>query len=203
VLGVMVARAAGKPLDVMFRERILDPLGMKDTGFYAPPDRIRRLITGYIPHDGKLAPFEPWNGLYAKPPTFPAGDSGLVSTADDYAAFAQFLRTGLAPDGERLLSEASLRAMKTDHLTPEQRHDGVQILGPGRGWGYGMAVVAEPNPDGVAPGAYGWNGGFGTSWFSDPASGLTAILLTQRVFDGPDPPQLHKDFWKASYAALA
>jgi len=55
----------------------------------------------------------------------------------------------------------------------------------------------------VAPGAYGWNGGFGTSWFNDPANGLTAVLLTQRVFDSADPPQLHKDFWRAAYATTA
>jgi CubicO group peptidase (beta-lactamase class C family) len=203
VLGVLVARAAGKPLDVVFQDRILGPLGMKDTAFWVPPAKQDRLVTGYMPQAGKLVPFEPWNGLYAKPPAFPAGDSGLVSTADDYARLAQFLRTGMSPDGRRLLSQASLKAMATNHLTQAQWEDGREILGAGRGWGYGMGVVVEPNPDGVPPGAYGWNGGFGTSWFNDPASGLTAILMTQRVFDSADPPTLHKDFWKAACRAVA
>lgn len=202
VLGVLVARAAGKPLDVVFQERILGPLGMKDTAFYAPPGKTGRLITGYMPQAGKLVPFEPWNGMYARPPAFPAGDSGLVSTADDFAAFARFLHTGLGPDGRRLLSEGTLKSMKLDRLTPEQRKGGAEILGPHRGWGYVGGVYAERSPEGLAPGAYGWGGGFGTSWFNDPASGLVAILLTQRVFDGPDEPQLHKDFWRAAQASL-
>jgi CubicO group peptidase (beta-lactamase class C family) len=203
LLGVLIARAAGKALELVFQERILGPLGMKDTAFWTPPEKLKRVVTGYFPQDGKLALFDPPNGMYAKPPAFPAGDSGLVSTADDYAAFARFMFTGLAPDGRRLLSEASLKAMTTDHLTAAQRKDGQNILGPGRGWGYGLGVVVEPNVDGVAPGAYGWNGGFGSSWFNDPAWDLTAILLTQRVFDSPDPPQLHKDFWRAAYGAMA
>ena len=203
VLGVLVARAAGQPLEAVFQERILEPLGMRDTGFWIPREKIARMVTGYFPQDGELALFDTPDGRYARPPTFPAGDSGLVATADDFAAFARFLFTGLAPDGRRLISEASLKAMQTDRLTPAQRADGELILGSGRGWGYGMGVVAAANPDGVAPGAYGWNGGFGTSWFNDPAKGLVAVLLTQRVFDGPDPPQAHKDFWRAAYQALA
>ena len=203
VLGVLVARAAGKPLDVVFQERILGPLGMADTAFWIPQGKIGRTVTGYFPQEGKLALFDKPDGRYVKPPAFPAGDSGLVSTADDFAAFARFLTTGLAPDGRRLISQASLKAMQTNHLTPAQMHDGAEILGPGRGWGYGVGVVAEANVDGVAPGAYGWNGGFGTSWFNDPAQGLTAILLTQRVFDNPDPPQVHKDFWRAAYQVAA
>jgi CubicO group peptidase (beta-lactamase class C family) len=139
--------------------------------------------------------------MYAGAPLFPAGDSGLISTADDFGAFARFMMSGLAPDGRRLLSEVSLQAMTTDHLTAAQREGGRDILGPGRGWGYGLGVMVEDSPYGVARGAYGWDGGFGTSWFNDPANGLTAILLTQRVFDSPDPPQVHKDFWKAAYAA--
>jgi CubicO group peptidase (beta-lactamase class C family) len=203
VLGVLVARAAGQPLDVVFQERILGPLGMTDTAFWVPPEKIGRVVTGYMPQDGKLALFDRPDGRYAKPPAFPAGDSGLVSTADDFAKFARFLTTGAAPDGRRLISQASLKAMQTNHLTPEQIQGGVEILGPGRGWGYGVGVYVAPNANGIAPGSYGWDGGFGTSWFNDPAQDLTAILLTQRVFDSPDPPQVHKDFWKAAYRVVA
>jgi CubicO group peptidase (beta-lactamase class C family) len=202
VLGVLIARAEGKPLDVVFQERLLGPLGMADTAFWVPPEKQLRLITGYMPKDGKLVPFEPWNGMYAKPPVFPAGDSGLVSTADDYAKLGRFLQTGLAADGKRLLTEASLKAMETDRLTPAQRALGKGIL-VGRGWGYGMSVIAEPDPYGRPLGAYGWDGGFGTTWFNEPQSGLIAVLLTQRVFDGPDPPALVKDFWRTAHAAVA
>jgi CubicO group peptidase (beta-lactamase class C family) len=203
VLGVLVARASGQTLEAFFQERILGPLGMKDTAFHCPPEKAGRMITGYMNDNGKLVPFEPYNDLYLKAPSFPAGDSGLVSTADDYAAFAKFLFTGLGPDGKRLLSEASLKAMTTNRLTPEQMKDGEMILGPGRGWGLGVGVQVTASPTGVQPGAISWDGGFGTSWFNDPAKGLTAILLTQRVFDGPDTPPVHKDFARDAYGALA
>lgn len=202
VLGVLVARAAGQPLETFFQERILGPLGMVDTAFHVPAEKMDQLITGYMNQDGKLVPFEPYNGLYAKPPAFPAGDSGLVGTAADYGAFAKFMFTGLAPDGRRLLSAESLKAMTTNRLTPAQMKDGEMILGPGRGWGLGLGVQVSPSPSGVQPGAYGWDGGFGTSWFNDPAKGLTAILLTQRVFDSPEPPPVHGDFQRDAYGVV-
>lgn len=203
VLGVLVARAAGQPLETFFQDRILGPLGMVDTAFHVPAEKLDRLITGYMNQDGKLVPFEPYNGLYAKPPAFPAGDSGLVGTAGDFGAFARFMFTGLAPDGRRLLSAESLKAMTTNRLTPAQMKDGEMVLGPGRGWGLGLGVQVGPSPSGVQPGAYGWDGGFGTSWFNDPAKGLTGILLTQRVFDSPEPPPVHADFQRDAYGAAA
>jgi CubicO group peptidase (beta-lactamase class C family) len=203
ILGVLVARAAGKPFEVFLQERVLGPLGMLDTSFYVPVAKQPRLVTGYMNDAGKLVPFEPWNGMYATPPSFPAGDSGLVSTAEDYAAFARFLQTGTTAGGQRLLSDESLRALRTDRLTAAQRQGGADIMGPDRSWGLGVGVYAQRSAQGIPAGAFGWDGGFGTSWFTDPASGLTAILLTQRVFDGPDPPAVHKDFARAAIAALA
>lgn len=202
LLGVLVARAAGQPLDAVFKARIFDPLDMRDTDFFAPPNKTDRLITGYVNQDGRLAPFEPLNGLYGKRPRFLAGDSGLVSTAGDYAAFARFMLSGTAPDGRRLLKAETIAAMTTNRLTPGQM-DGDIILGPGRGWGLGLGVRVTASPHGVPAGAYGWDGGFGTSWFNDPAKGLIAILLTQRVFDNPDPPAVHKSFWRNACAAAA
>lgn len=203
VLGVLVARAAGQPLETFFQERILEPLGMKDTAFHCPADKASRLITGYMNDNGRMVPFAPYNDMFLKAPSFPAGDSGLVSTADDFGAFARFMFSGLARDGSRLLKTDTLKAMTTNRLTPAQMTDGAMILGPGRGWGLGLGVQVTASPYGVQPGAYGWDGGFGTSWFNDPAKGLTAILLTQRVFDSPEPPQVHKDFWRDAYGALA
>ena len=202
VLGVLIARAVGRPLDSVFRERIFAPLGMRDTDFFVPDGKQDRLVTGYVNANGKLAPFEPINGLYAKRPNFLAGDSGLVSTADDYGAFARFMLTGTAPNGRRLLKAETLHAMTANRLTPEQMKGGELILGPGRGWGLGLGVRVAASPYGVQPGAYGWDGGFGTSWFNDPAKGLIAILLTQRVFDSPNPPPVHKTFCRGVCAAL-
>ncbi|MBW8814804.1 MAG: beta-lactamase family protein [Caulobacterales bacterium] len=203
VLGVLIARAAGQPLEAVLRERVLEPLGMKDTAFHTPPQKADRLITGYMNEGGKLVPFEPYNDMFLKAPSFPAGDSGLVSTADDFGAFARFMFTGLAPDGRRLIEAETLKAMTTNRLTPAQMKDGELFLGPGRGWGLGLGVQVTASPHGVQPGAYGWDGGFGTSWFNDPAKRLTAVLLTQRVFDGPDPPPVHKAFWRDAYGSLA
>jgi CubicO group peptidase (beta-lactamase class C family) len=203
VLGVLASRAAGRPLDVLLQERLTGPLGMSDTAFWIPREKVGRMVTGYFPQDGKLELFDAPDGRYTTPPAFPAGDSGLVSTADDYGRFARFLFTGRSPDGRQLLSPASLKLMQTNALTATQMAGGREILGPGWGWGHGAGVLVGENPYGISKGSCGWNGGFGTSWFNDPARGLTAILLTQRVFDGPDPPQLHKDFWRAAYAVTA
>lgn len=199
VLGALIERASGQTLDVFFVQRIFGPLGMKDTAFVGAADR---LPTGYLPQDGKLTVYDPPDGAFARKPAFPAGDSGLVSTVDDFAAFARFLTSGVAPDGRRLLSDASLRRMTTDQLTPEQRKDGQLILGPHRGWGH-VGVYVEPSPEGIPKGAYGWGGGFGTTWFNDPSRDLTAILLTQRFFDSPEEPKIHKDFWRAANAATS
>jgi CubicO group peptidase (beta-lactamase class C family) len=202
LLGVLVARAAGRPLDEIFQERIFEPLGMADTGFFVPADKQERLVTGYVNKDGRLEPFA-LNGAYAERPSFLAGDSGLVSTAGDYGRFARFMLDGAAPDGRRLLGAETLKAMTANRLTSGQIKDGEMILGPGRGWGLGIGVQVEASPHGVPAGAYGWDGGFGTSWFNDPATGLTAVLLTQRVFDSPDPPSVHKAFWRDAVAAVA
>jgi CubicO group peptidase (beta-lactamase class C family) len=203
ILGVLVARAAGKPLDVVLKERIFEPLGMSDTAFWVAAEKVSRVVTGYTRHTGEWELFDSPDGRYARPPAFPAGDSGLVATADDFATFADFLFTGRTQGGQRILSESLLRAMQTNRLTPDQIADGEMILGPGWGWGYGLGVQVGENPYGIRRGAYGWNGGFGTSWFSEPGENLTVILLTQRVFDSPDPPQIHKDFWRAACEARA
>jgi CubicO group peptidase (beta-lactamase class C family) len=203
VLGVLVARAAGQPLDVVFRERIFEPLGMRDTDFFVPEAKQDRLVTGYVNQNGQLVPFEPFNALYAKRPRFLAGDSGLVSTADDFGIFARFMLNGTAPGGKRLLGTEMLKAMTVNRLTSEQMKGGEAILTPGCGWGLGLGVQVHGVPDGLQSGAYGWNGGFGTSWFNDPTKGLIGVLLTQRVFDSPDPPAVHKTFRRDVYAAIA
>jgi CubicO group peptidase (beta-lactamase class C family) len=101
--------------------------------------------------------------------------------------------------GRQLLSKASVAAMTRDHLTAEQRLDGAAILQGGRGWGYGMAVATDPTPEGVPAGAYGWNGGLGTSWVADPASGVSVIVLTQTLFESPAAPNVHGDVWRAVF----
>jgi CubicO group peptidase (beta-lactamase class C family) len=181
VLSVLLARASGQPLEDLFRTRIFEPLGMKETGFSMPAERAGRLPSYYMTNfeTGKLelqtlsAP-----GEWTRPPPFPSGAGGLLSTVDDYLAFARLLLNQGAHRGERLLSEASVRLMTTNHLTPEQMAGGGPVLA-GQGWGFGVAVVTAPDEVSPVPGRYGWAGGYGTSWFNDPNRSLVAIAMTQ------------------------
>ncbi len=206
IQGALIARVTGRPLDVVFRERITGPLGMKDTGFAVPPEKRPRLCAAYQVAGGKFVLQDGVaDTVYRQTPKFPEGDAGLVSSLDDLLAFSRMLLAGGTHGNLRILTEASVKAMATNHLTPEQvkAANGQFILNPSLGWGYGMAVVQQTWADSLQPGAFGWSGGRGTSWYMDPAKGLTTILLTQRLFESPDPPPLHKAFWAASYKALA
>jgi CubicO group peptidase (beta-lactamase class C family) len=177
VLGVLIARVAGQPLEEFLGHRLFEPLGMRDTGFWLPLERTRGLPSHYMTADSPAqvaSTPEEWS----KPPVFPSGAGGLVSTVDDFLAFARLLLDGGVHEGQRLLSEETVRQMTTNHLTAEQRGTGDPILG-GNGWGYGVAVVTEPSAEWPVPGRYGWSGGYGTDWFNDPSRGLVAILMTQ------------------------
>lgn len=181
VLSVLVARASGQRLEDLFRTRIFEPLGMKETGFSMPAERTGRLPGYYMTNfqTGKLelqtlsAPSE-----WTRPPAFPSGAAGLLSTADDYLAFSRLLLNKGIHKGERLLSEKSVKLMTTNHLTREQMAEGGPTL-DGRGWGFGLAVVTAPDEVSPVPGRYGWDGGYGTSWFNDPNRDLVAIAMTQ------------------------
>jgi CubicO group peptidase (beta-lactamase class C family) len=180
LLGVLVARAAGEPLGEFLRTRIFEPLGMRDTGFTMPADQTGRLPSEYMTDfsTGKVEEVTITGpDVWTTPPPFPSGAGGLLSTLDDYLAFARLLLDRGVHRGRRLLSEASVEAMTTNHLTPEQIAGG-GILLHGNGWGYGVAVSVAPD-DVSAPGRYGWAGGYGTTWFNDPDRGRVAIAMTQ------------------------
>ena len=180
VLGVLLARASGQPLERLLRDRLFDPLGMTETGFWLPDERAAQLPKCYMTDSstGELTErtVSP-PALWSRPPVFPSGSAGLVSTADEFLAFARMLLNGGVHGGTRLLSEKSVASMTTNHLTPPQIESGGFLLG-GSGWGYGMGVtVAADEVSG--PGRYGWSGGYGTTWFNDPREGLIAIVMTQ------------------------
>lgn len=206
VLGVLIARAAGQPLDTFLRERIFEPLGMRDTGFSVPAAQIGRLASAYAGsfETGALELLDPAEGgQWSRPPAFPSGAGGLVSTVDDYLAFAELLLGGGRRGAARILARPTVEAMTADQLAPVQRQG--FGLTPGyfdsHGWGFGVAVVTRRS--GLeAPGAYGWDGGLGTSWRNDPREGLVAILLTQRAWSSPQPPPICQDFWTLAYQAI-
>jgi CubicO group peptidase (beta-lactamase class C family) len=190
VLGVLVARATGQPFSEVLKTRIFEPLGMPDTGFWTAD--THRLATAYQPAPDGLAVRDEPGGKWSCPPQFGDGGAGLVSTADDLLAFARMLLRGGAP----VLPPDAVRAMTTDQLTPAQKARGGLLPGffDGRSWGFCQAVYDS--------GAFGWDGGLGTSWLVDPTRDLTVIVLTQRMFESPEPPQVHRDIQAAAYAAL-
>jgi CubicO group peptidase (beta-lactamase class C family) len=191
VLGVLCARAAGTPFTDVLRTRLFERLGMRDTAFYAAD--ATRLLTSYVPGPDGLTVWDEPDGQWSRPPAFGDGAAGLVSTADDLLAFARMMLRG----GDPVLSTDAVREMTRDQLTPEQRDSARGFL-VGRSWGLCQSVVTE----GPYAGAYGWDGGLGTSLLMDPARDLTVIVLTQRLFETAQAPPVHVDLQTAALAAV-
>ncbi|MER8040943.1 serine hydrolase domain-containing protein [Streptomyces hydrogenans] len=214
VVGVLVSRVAGVPLESFLRERVLGPLGMRDTGFHVPAEKIDRLPTLYGP-DPSTGEFLVWDeaagGRSSRPPAFQGAGGGLVSTVDDYHAYFRMLLAGGAHDGERILSRTAVELMTTNRLTPDQlaartsMFRGMAHLAAGQaqhgGWGFGMAVRTQ-RVDYAPLGQFGWDGGTGTTAYADPRNGLVGILLTQVGMSTPDSARLIHDFWTTLYQAV-
>ncbi|MFI1399343.1 serine hydrolase domain-containing protein [Streptomyces sp. NPDC020681] len=199
IQGVLIARVAGRPLPEFLAERIFEPLGMADTGFEVPAAKLDRFTSYYRTGPaGGIELVDAPDGQWSSVPAFPSGAGGLVSTADDWLAFARMLLAEGTVGGGRLLSPASVRQMTTDHLTRPQREAGALFL-EGQGWGFGGCVDVEPVDPWNVPGRYGWVGGTGTAGHIVPSTGTVTILLSQLEMSGPTAPALMRDFW--SYAA--
>ncbi len=191
VLGVLAARAAGMSFGEVLRTRLFEPLGMRDTAFWTAD--TERLATGYRPTPEGLIVWDAPGGSWSRPPAFEDGAARLVSTVDDLHAFARmFLARGPAA-----LSPESLEAMTSDQLTDAQKARGG--LGPDffedASWSFCQAVYPG--------GAFGWNGGYGSSWLVDPPRDLVVIVLTQREFETAGLPPLHQEIQAAAYAAVS
>ena len=198
ILSVLIPRLAGVTLGEFLRERIFRPLGMKDTAFYVPADQHYRFTTAYMNDNAakQLKVFDPpVTGRFSNPPVFENGAGGLVSTADDFNAFAQMMLNGGRLGDARVLSPESVTLMTTNHIVADEKRESQLFLGSTRGWGFGLSVFTGLDGTFAAPGRFGWDGGYGTSWYSDPQAQLTGILLTQRVMDSPEPPAVFTDFW--------
>ncbi len=203
VLGVLIARAAGTTLDAFMRERIFEPLGMRDTGFSVPAADLDRFgpVFGSDPDTATRIVVDPREGEWSSPPAFPGGGAGLVSTLADYLAFASMLIGWGSHAGARILSRPSVELMTTNQLTAGQ----LTASGPGddgsSGWGFGVSVQSE-RTGARSVGTYGWDGGYGTSWANDPGEDLVGVLLTNQTWTSPQPPPVAVDFWTATYAAI-
>jgi CubicO group peptidase (beta-lactamase class C family) len=203
VLGILVERAAGQPLERFLRERIFGPLGMKDTGFSVPAEAIHRLPPCYqqAGDDGRFGLFDSGAeaSRWSQSPAFSSGRGGLVSTADDVLAFGRMMLGKGRLGSERILSRPSVELMTTDQLTAEQRAGAGFFLGGERGWGFGVSVFRKRNDVAGSPGRYGWDGGYGTSWHADPGEDLTAVMLSQVL---TFPGDLYEDFWTSVYQSI-
>ncbi|MEU8175722.1 serine hydrolase domain-containing protein [Microbispora hainanensis] len=214
LLGVLVSRVTGQSFEEFLRERVFEPLGMTDTGFHVPADKIDRLPALYAP-DPQTGEFLVWDeakgGRWSEPPAFQGGGGGLVSTVDDYHAYFRMLLNGGTHKGRRILSRPAVELMTTNRLTPEQNAartamavDNVHIShGQGQhgGWGFGMAVRTYRG-DYASVGQFGWDGGSGTAAYADPSEQLVGLLLTQVGASTPDSMQLIHDFWTTLYQAI-
>jgi CubicO group peptidase (beta-lactamase class C family) len=205
VLGVLIARVSGQSLGEFMRERLFDPLGMKDTAFHVPAEKIGRLPGIYFrnPGTGTLELFDDEaNSAWAPEPAFESGGGGLVSTIDDYYAFCRMMLNKGRHGSRQILSRATVELMTSDQLAPGQREGAEIFFGGYRSWGFGMAVDLRRNEIFRTPGRFGWDGGFGTSAYTDPAERMIGILFTQRMMESPEPPKVFTDFWTLAYGAM-
>jgi CubicO group peptidase (beta-lactamase class C family) len=200
ILGRLIEVVSGKPLDQFFEERIFKPLGMKDSGFYVPQEKLNRLAVLYAPKEGGgVAPSSrPSQDFFKKKPSLFLGGAGLVSTMDDYARFYQMLLNEGEYDGVRLLGRKTVELMRTDHLG-NMPH--ANVLPDWEGFGLTFAVNPGPGkaPEPGSAGAYRWAGAAGTAFWIDPKERLFGIFLIQI-----EPPnvQAADQFKRLTYQAL-
>ncbi|MBE2978205.1 serine hydrolase domain-containing protein [Priestia megaterium] len=214
LLSVLVARVTNQSFEAFLRERIFEPLGMKNTGFHVSSNKIDRLPPLYAPNS-QTGEFTVWDeakeGRYNQPPAFQGGGGGLVSTVDDYHVYFQMLLNHGMHGDKRILSQPGVELMTTNRLTSEQQAartamaaNNVHVsFGQGQhgGWGMGMAVRTYRG-DYAPIGQFGWDGGSGTSTYADPKNRLTGILLTQVGMSTADSARVIHDFWTMVYQAI-
>jgi len=191
IQGYLVEKLSGKSLPDFMRERIFEPLGMKDTGFYVPEEKMDRLATLYrVSGQNEWTPASPENDLapdLSKPPTMPSGGGGLLATAQDYLRFAQMLLNGGQLDAVRLLAPPTVKLMTSNHLPDSLMTGefgiGLQHIRPGMGFGFDVAVFSDPAKavDITGRGTYLWDGAAGTWFWIDPADDMTFVGMVQRM----------------------
>lgn len=196
-LTVVLESATGQPVEHVLREALLEPLGMGETGFTVAEDQLHRVPALYFPNQSggvdRVAPDGDHSLL--QPPVFPTLSTGLLSTADDMITFGQFLLDrGMGPDG-RILAADAVEALATPALSGPAEAMAAEFLEPGASWGLGAGVDTG--------GRFGWDGGTGTSLWTDPGAGTSAVLLTRQGMGGPSLPDYMVRFWEAVRTAPA
>jgi len=188
-LGRVVEVVSGKKFDVFLRQRIFEPLGMKDTFFHPGEDRLPRVLTAYHRAGDALTKVENQNRMVST--TYFSGAGGLMASAEDYAQFGEMLLEGGQLNGKRLLSPKTVELMSSVFVP-----DTLPGRAPGRGFGLSVQVVTDPVTSGyrVSTGSFGWDGAFGTHFWVDPKEKIVGVLMIQT--DNPNR-QLDRDFENA------
>jgi CubicO group peptidase (beta-lactamase class C family) len=174
-LGRIVEITSGQPFDQFLRQRVFDPIGMKDVMFFATPELESRMVTAYqLDPKGKMSKNPNPGGMQSR--VYFAGAGGLVTTAEEYAKFAQMLVNGGELNGRRLLSPRTVAYMASVHAS-----DTLQGRVPGEGFGLSVRVVRSAVASGsrVSDGSFGWSGAYGTHFWVDPKEDLIAIMMIQ------------------------
>ncbi|MEH6951150.1 serine hydrolase domain-containing protein [Nitrobacter sp. NHB1] len=202
VIGYLVGKISGIPFEQFLKERIFNPLGMADTGFFVPPEKAHRLAACYNATAGGMMSFhspnakanlalqdDPATSSFLSPPAFISGGGGLCSTAADYLTFCRALLNGGEFGGVRLLGPKTLALMTTNHLPGNRdlpdmsRSMFAEATYNGIGFGLGFSITMAPAKTLIAgsPGEYAWGGAATTSFWIDPAEELIAIFMTQVI----------------------
>ncbi|MFL6207202.1 MAG: serine hydrolase domain-containing protein [Acidimicrobiales bacterium] len=198
VLGVLVARAAGRSLEEAMIDRVLGPLGMDGTRFSVPASSRHRFgaVFSVDPASGRRTTYDEVDGQWSSAPRFPSGGAGLVSTIDDYLALARLLRAAGRHDGSQLLPAELVAEMTRNQLTEGQLAASAIDASGDQGFGFCVGVLLR-DADGRHAGTYGWSGGMGSDWYTDPTDDQIGIILTNQMFTGPELPPICRDLLTA------
>jgi CubicO group peptidase (beta-lactamase class C family) len=192
ILGYLIEKVSGMAFGEFLRTRLFEPLGMVDTGFHCPPEKISRFSSCYVPgdHGGLKLQDDAQKSSYAKPPLLESGGGGLVSTTHDYMRFCQMMVKGGALDGVRILSPKSVALFSLNHLPGNQdltelapagafSESGYSGIGFSLGCGVNIDVAKTRLPGTL--GEYFWGGAASTAFWIDPKEDLTVVFMTQVI----------------------
>jgi CubicO group peptidase (beta-lactamase class C family) len=208
IQGYLVEKLSGKSFPDFLRERIFLPLGMKDTGFFVPAEKLDRVASIYQ-GDAAAATAMPKDPGISQPPGLPSGGGGLYSTAGDYLRFAQMVLNGGELNGVRLVAPSSIELMRTNHVSDEVKNArkfgiGLYQMQPGLGFGYDFAILEDPLKLGstAGKGTFLWDGIAGTWFWIDPANDVVFVGMVQRWLLSPGTPDVESLSRALTYQAL-
>jgi CubicO group peptidase (beta-lactamase class C family) len=208
IQGYLVEKLSGKSFPDFLRERIFLPLGMKDTGFFVPAEKLDRVASIYQ-GDAAAATAMPKDSGISQPPGFPSGGGGLYSTAGDYLRFAQMVLNGGELNGVRLVAPSSIELMRTNHVSDEVKNArkfgiGLYQMQPGLGFGYDFAILEDPLKLGstTGKGTFLWDGIAGTWFWIDPTNDVVFVGMVQRWLLSPGTPDVESLSRALTYQAL-